>query len=210
MPVNPAMPRRAFMFGAPLALAACGSQSIYAPDESIARAFYEEPGQKYLELFTMRNVGSGNGAHTSMIVSASQRVIWDPAGTFAVSTVPERNDVLFGVTPTIEQYYISFHSRITFYTVAQRVNVSPDVAEMALRAFMANGAVAKANCSRATSAVLQTLPGFGSIRTTYFPNNLMDQFASIPGVITNEYRENDSDDKSIAAAQIDAAIRAGQ
>ncbi len=203
------MPRRAFVLGAPLALAAC-AESIVAPDDFVVRAFYEEPGQKYLELFTMRNVKSGNGAHTSMIISASQRVIWDPAGTFGHPSIPERNDVIFGVTPTIEQYYISFHSRITFYTVAQRVNVSPEVAEMALRAFMANGAVAKANCSRATAAVLKTLPGFENIRTTFFPTNLMDQFAKIPGVITNEYRETDADDKSVAAAQIDAAIRAGQ
>ena len=122
----------------------------------------------------------------------------------------ERNDVIFGVTPQIEKYYISYHSRITYYTVAQRVNVTPEVAEMALRAFMVAGPVAKANCARVTTTVLRTIPGFESTRVTFFPTNLMDQFAKLPGVITNEYREYDSDDKSIAAAQIDAAIRAGQ
>ncbi len=204
------MLRRSFIAGAPLALAACGAPSVWAPDDFVARSFYAEPGQKYLELFTMLNVGSGNGAHTSMIVSASQRVIWDPAGTFGHSSIPERNDVIFGVTPQIEQYYISYHSRITFYTIAQRVNVSPEVAEMALQRFMVAGPVPKANCTRSTAAVLRTLPGFENIRGSYFPNNLMDQFAKIPGVITNEYRENDADDKSVAAAEIDAAIRAGQ
>ncbi len=203
------MPRRAFVLGAPLALGAC-AQSVWAPDDFIARSFYEEPGQKYLELFTMLNTKSGNGAHTSMIISASQRVIWDPAGTFGHPSIPERNDVIFGVTPQIKQYYISYHSRITYYTVAQRVNVTPEVAEMALRAFMVAGPVAKANCTRVTTTVLRTIPGFESTRVTYFPTSLMDQFAERPNVVTNEYRETDADDKSVAAAQIDAAIRAGQ
>lgn len=207
------MKRRTFVMSAPLALAACGGvvrEEILAPQSAIDAAAYVHPGPKRLTLLTMKNTGSDNGAHTGLMINASQRVLWDPAGTFGHSSIPERNDVHFGITPRIEQFYISFHSRITFYTVIQEVDVSPEVAEMAMRMAIANGPTPKAACTRHTSRVIGQLPGFESIKTSFFPNNLSDQFAKIPGVRSREYRETDDDDKSVAAAEINAAIQAGQ
>ncbi|PHQ83378.1 MAG: hypothetical protein COB65_07015 [Thalassobium sp.] len=194
----------------PLLLAACVGESVWAPDELMERNVYRKPGPATLTLITMKNTGTGNGAHTAVMINASQRVLWDPAGTFAHPSIPERNDVIFGVTPRIEQFYLSYHSRVTYYTVQQTIEVSPEVAEMALRAVMAYGAVPKANCTRATAKILRELPGFEDFTVSFFPNNLHDQFAELPGVVTTEYREDDADDKSFAAAEIDAAIRAGQ
>ncbi|MBI1417388.1 MAG: hypothetical protein GC146_09210 [Limimaricola sp.] len=203
------MHRRTFLIGMPLALAGCGAQHVWAPDEAVARAFYHFDGPPSLTLFTMKNVGSGNGAHSSLMINASQRVIFDPAGSFSVPEIPERDDVLFGITPRIEQYYISYHSRITYYTVSQEIDVSPEVAEMALQLALANGPVAKAHCTLATSGILKRLPGFESIHSTWFPDNLEKQLARFPGVVTHEYRETDSDDKSIALRQIERALQTG-
>jgi hypothetical protein len=204
--------RRAFLLSAPLGLAACGvtREEVLAPQSAIDRAAYVHPGPKRLTLLTMKNTGSGNGAHTGLMINASQRVLWDPAGTFGHASIPERNDVHYGITPQIEQFYVSFHSRVTYYTLIQEVDVVPDVAEMALRLAIANGPTPKAACTTHTSRMLGELPGFESIRSSFFPNNLSDQFAKIPGVRESEYREEDDDDKSIAAAEIDAAIRNGQ
>lgn len=208
------MQRRTFLLTAPLALAGCGGavlrEEVLASQADIDRVAYRQPGPSYLTLLTMKNTGSGNGAHTGLIVNASQRILWDPAGTFGHSSIPERNDVHFGITPQIEQYYISYHSRETFYTLLQTVEVPPETAEMAMRLAIANGPTPKAACTTHTSRALAQLPGFGSIRRTMFPNNLADQFAQIPGVTQREYRENDSDDKSIAAAEIDRALTADQ
>ena len=207
------MQRRRFILTAPLALAACGGvtrEEVLSPQADIDRAAYVHPGPKRLTLMTMKNTGSGNGAHTGLMINASQRVLWDPAGTFGHSSIPERNDVHFGITPRIEQFYISFHSRVTYYTLIQEIDVAPEVAEMALRLAIANGPTPKAACTTHTTRMLKQLPGFEGIRQSFFPNNLSDQFAELPGVRSREYRENDSDDKSIAAAEIDAAITADQ
>ena len=142
------MQRRAFLMGAPmLGLAACSGEEIWAPDLAVQRAFVAGTGAPSLTLYTMKNVGSDNGAHSSVLVNASQRVMWDPAGTFGHTTIPERNDVLFGFTPTVEAYYVSYHARQSFFVVGQKVLVEPAVAEQALRLVMTNGAVAKANCT---------------------------------------------------------------
>ena len=136
------MQRRTFILSAPLALAACGGvarKEALAPQADIDRLAYVHPGPKRLTLMTMKNTGSDNGAHSGLMINASQRVLWDPAGTFGHSSIPERNDVHFGVTPRIEQFYLSFHSRVTYYTLVQEIDVSPEVAEMALRMAIANG-----------------------------------------------------------------------
>lgn len=205
------MHRRAFLWGAStLGLAACSGEPVWAPDDAVQRAAFVGSGPKSLTLYTMKNVGSDNGAHTSLLIDASQRVMWDPAGTFRASTIPERNDVLFGMSPRVEQFYVSFHARETYYVVGQRIVVSAAVAEQALRAALAYGAVPKANCTRATSTILQDLPGFESIGRTWFPNELQEDFAKLSGVETQVYRETDADDKTTVADAIDAAIRTGQ
>lgn len=204
------MHRRGFLLGLPLLLAACGAEKEWAPAEVIAAKAYQHPGPPRLTLITMKNTGSHNGAHTALMINASQRVLWDPAGTFRADSIPERNDVLFGITPVVERFYISYHSRITYYTVIQELDVSPEVAEQALQTVMAYGAVPKANCTRATSQILASLPGFGHIKTSFFPNNLSDQFGKIPGVRTREYRETDADDNSQAAVQINTALNEAQ
>ena len=107
----------------------------------------------------MKNTGSDNGAHSAVMIDASQRVMWDPAGSWKQDRMPERNDVLFGVTPRLEEYYVSFHARVTYYVVGQRIEVSPEVAERAFQLALKAGPVAQANCTRATSRLLRQLPG---------------------------------------------------
>ena len=201
------MDRRRFLIGLPLALAGCAAQEVWAPDDVVSRAIYREPGRKYLTLYTMKNVGSDSGAHSALLINASQRVLFDPAGTFQQQVMPERNDVLFGVSPRYETLYVSFHARETFYVIGQTVDVTPEVAEQALNLAMQLGPVPQANCARVTSRLLRQLPGFGSIRQTWGPNIVAEDFAKLPGVETLEYREDDADDKTIAAAEIAAMLR---
>ncbi|WP_019953544.1 hypothetical protein [Yoonia vestfoldensis] len=200
------MQRRFFLIGAPLALSACAGQEIWASEDVVSRAIFRDPDNSYLTLYTMKNNGSGNGAHSSLLINASQRVMFDPAGSFVQNRMPERNDVLFGVTPELERFYVSYHARVTYYVVGQKVPVSPEVAERALQLALANGAVPQAHCARATSRLLGQLPGFDGISQTWWPNRLSDDFAKLPGVETREYREDDTDDKAVAAARINAAL----
>ena len=204
------MDRRRFLAGLPLALTACTAPEVWAPDDVVSRAIYREPGRSYLTLYTMKNISNDSGAHSALLINASQRVMFDPAGSWSQDVMPERNDVLFGVSPRLEQYYVSFHARVTFYVVGQSVEVSPEVAEQALNLAMEAGPVAPSSCARVTSWLLRQLPGFENIGPTLFPNSIADDFAELDGVETTVYREDDDDDKSVAAAQIRAALRAEQ
>lgn len=117
------MNRRQFLIGTPFVLSACTAREVWAPDTLVSQYIYREEGPKYLTLYTMKNVGSDNGAHSALLINASQRVIFDPAGSWEQEQMPERNDVLFGVSPRLESYHVSFHARVTYYVVGQRIPV---------------------------------------------------------------------------------------
>ena len=175
--------------------------------EEVSRAAYVHNGPPALTLFTMINTRTGAGAHTSLMVNASQRVIFDPAGTVRMSFVPERGDVLYGINPAVADFYASAHARETFHVVIQRIEVSPAVAEQALRLAIARGSVASAQCAISTSGILRQLPGFEGVTSTWFPNRLMESFDTLPGVQTRKLFEDDADDKAIAVAQFERAVQ---
>lgn len=195
-----------------LALAACsggaGDQRPDASLETVQRAAYVHDGPPALTLYTMINNRSGAGAHTSLMINGSQRVIFDPAGTVRLSEVPERDDVLYGVNPTVADFYARAHARKTYHVVIQRIEVSPAVAEQALRLALQAGPVASAQCTLSTTGILRQLPGFESIGSTWFPKNLMEQFGQLPGVTTTRLFEDDDDDKAVAIAAYQAGAAA--
>ncbi|SEM68253.1 hypothetical protein SAMN05216227_100179 [Pseudorhodobacter antarcticus] len=178
-----------------LFVAACGAaEPKWAPDADVAQARYVHDGPKSITLFTVLTTENGSGAHAGLLINGSQRVIFDPAGTWHHPRLPERNDVHFGMRPLMVDFYIDYHARETYDVIEQTVTVSPAVAEAALRAVMAYGAVPKAQCTLAISSVLRDLPGFESIRTTWYPKNLMDAFGALPGVKTRKITDTDTND----------------
>jgi hypothetical protein len=192
-----------------LVLAACAGGGDQRPDASlqiISSASYRHSGPPALTLFTMINNRSGAGAHTSLMINASQRVIFDPAGTVRLSAVPERGDVLYGIIPEVAEFYARAHARESYHVVIQRVEVSPAVAEQALRLAVSRGGVASAQCAISTAGILRQLPGFEGVSSTWFPKRLMESFGELPGVQTSRIFENDDDDKSLAVAEFEQRV----
>ncbi|WP_439142014.1 hypothetical protein [Planktotalea sp.] len=182
----------------PMALMGCAGKQVWAPDEMVARMAYREPGPATLTLMTMISNRSGGGAHTSLMINASQRVIWDPAGSFAHSQIPERNDVIYGVNPEVYQTYKGAHARETFHVVTQEVVVAPEVAEKAFALARTLGPVGSSQCTMSTSNLLSQLPGFENIGSHLFPKKLMEEFAKLPGVKEGSLFEDDEGDKATA------------
>ena len=174
-------------------LAACSSQlaSIQATDEIIAETAYRAPGPTTMTLITMINNGTQSGAHTALMINGSQRVIFDPAGSFRNEKVPRRDDVLYGIRPAVLAAYKGAHARTEYHIVLQTLEVRPEVVEQAIRLAIARGSVGDAQCAASTSALLKQLDGFSQMSSTLFPKRLMNNFATLPGVQTEKYYEDD-------------------
>jgi hypothetical protein len=176
-----------------LTLAACGAEPKWAPEEQVQAARYVHDGPPAITLFTVINNRSGSGAHSGLMINSSERIMFDPAGTWQHPRIPERNDVHFGITPRIVNFYIDYHARETFRVIEQTVVVSPGVAALVAQRAKAYGAVPKAQCASSISSILRGVPGFEGIGSTMFPNRLMDDFAQIPGVTGRTIYDEDAD-----------------
>ena len=190
-----------------LALGACGGPEEVGTSPDVTRAAaYVHEGPATLTLLTVISNETGSGAHTGLMVNGSQRVMWDPAGTYNDGRVmPERGDVLYGMDPGHYQSYVDYHTRPRYRTIEQTVQVSPEVAERVLAMVQSHGAASKATCARSTSTILSQVPGFESVGTTWFPKDLMERFARVPGVQTRTYRdETEAPGDLIVTAGLDA------
>ena len=176
-------------------VAACGAaEPKWASDEAVAQARYVHSGPSSITLYTVLATRDGSGAHAGLLINGSQRVMFDPAGTWHHPRLPERNDVHFGMTPLMVDFYEDYHARETFDVVAQTIQVSPEVAEIAMRRAMDYGAVPKAQCTIATSAILRGVPGFEGLPSSWYPKKLMEAFATLPGVKTRKITDTDTND----------------
>lgn len=177
----------------PAFLAGC-AQSVWAPDDIVARSHVAGVPPYSVTLVTVLSTRSNSGAHTGLVINGSERVLFDPAGTFNHPHMPERNDVIFGVTDQRLEIYYDYHARITYWVVAQTKEVPLEVANLLIQRVEANGPVAKAHCAAATSAILRGIPGFESIPTTWSPVKLMRAFGQLGGVNERKIYDDDADD----------------
>jgi predicted small lipoprotein YifL len=178
-----------------LALAACGAaEPKWAPEDQVQAARYVHDGPPTVTLFTVLSTRSGNGAHAGLMVNADERVMFDPAGTWQHPRLPERNDVHFGMTPKMVNFYIDYHARETYDVVEQTIVVSPAVAALVKRRVQDYGAVPKAQCTVSTSKILRGVPGFEGLPQTWYPKVLMEAFGQLPGVTTRKITDDDADD----------------
>jgi len=183
-----------------------GAQRPQADQSEIVARSYRDPGPSTLTLYTMISTRTGSGAHTSLMISGSERVIFDPAGSFRADVVPIKDDVLYGITPNVERAYRSSHARETHYARIQTIEVTPQQAEVALQLAKQSGPVAGAFCANSTARLLQQVPGFEQIDVTFYPVKLSEQFGQLPGVSTTEYRENDAADLQAGLAANNAIL----
>jgi hypothetical protein len=178
-----------------LFVAACGAaESKWASNEFVAQARYVHPGPSSITLYTVLATRDGSGAHAGLLINGSQRVMFDPAGTWHHPNLPERNDVHFGMTPLMVDFYLDYHARETFDVVEQTIVVSPEVAELVMRRAMEYGAVPKAQCTISISSILRGVPGFEGLPSTWYPKRLLEAFGTLPGVKTRRVTDDDTND----------------
>ena len=182
------MRRRLFLLGAAaLPLAACaGGTSVWAPDEALLRARFPNPGPTSLALITVRNEHNKSGEHTALFIAASERAMFDPFGGWTDPGVPERDDVLFGLSDEALGRYLDYQAGGGFFYVRQEKAVASEVAEAALARARAHGPVGAAQCTRAVGTVLDDLPGLEGLGRPWMPDTMARRFARLPGVVTTE------------------------
>lgn len=186
------MKRRAFLVASvPALLAACGADNNWAPDDRVRAARYVSPEPPSVTLLTVIGIPRGDGGHTALLINGSQRVIYDPAGSWMHPNLPERHDVWYGITDEIKNFYIDYHTRSNYWVAEDRLPVTREVADIAIRRVEAQGPANKSFCAIESSRALQGVPGFETAPVAWSPLRLRRWFLAQPGVLTREWRDGD-------------------
>lgn len=189
-----------------LALAACGADPTFDPPEEVAMARFVSSEPPSITLVIVINERNGSGAHAGLIVNASERVLFDPAGTFEHPAAPIQHDVHFGMSDRLVAVYLDYHTRDSaaenFFVIEHRIDLPAATAELILQKVKAYGPVPKAQCTQSISAILRSVPGFETLPSTWFPKKFGEAFAELPGVRTRTITEAGSD-KSHGVVMID-------
>lgn len=190
------MPRLLIAMAAFAGLSACAADHVYAPMDQVSRAAYVDTADPpYVTLFTVINNQNNSGAHSGLLINGTQRVLFDPAGTWFSVNAPERGDVHFGITDKVLRFYVDYHARLSYRVLEQTVPVSQATADRLIALVEANGPAKKAYCSISISSVLDQVPEFAPyVRATWFPKKLSKEFARLPGVSEIVVFDNDSDE----------------
>lgn len=176
-----------------LMLVACTADHKFASDAEVARARYVDPNPSYITLFTSINARTQAGVHTALLINGTERVLYDPAGSWELPQAPEREDMHYGMTPSILASYANFQGTKPFELVQQTLFVSPEIAEQIKQALIAHGSANKAACTNAVSQVLRDVPGMESLPFTLFPKKFSIAFGKLPGVQTRTITSLDGD-----------------
>lgn len=180
-------------------LSACGADHKWATDAEVANARYVQGPPASITLITSINGRSGSGAHSALLINGSERVLYDPAGSWELldGGAPERADLHYGMTPGALASYLKFQSDGVFHVVLQTVEVSQSVADDAIAAAIAQGSTPKAACSNSISTILHKVPGFEAVPGSFFPKALSHGMSQVAGV-REETMEDISDRQSIS------------
>lgn len=163
-------------------LAACGG--VRPEPEVVSRAAYANGGESSVTLLTVVNSRTGAGDHAALLIAGSQRVIYDPAGSFLIPQAPRYRDVVYGVSPGVETVYLGYHARATHHVIAQTLPLTVAAADAAIAAAEARGRAGPGLCAVSSAAVLRDIPGLERLPGSYFPVRLSESFGAVPGVET--------------------------
>jgi hypothetical protein len=175
---------------AALLLAGCEIYEPANPDE-ISRARYVSEDPPSVTLVSMVSTRTGKSAHSALLINGSERVLYDPAGTFTHPDLPRRGDIHYGITPRYLDYYERYHARHSHFVHSQTVYVSRATADQVLANAKAIGPTPKMLCNTSVAAALRPVAPFTEVRPTISPEDSRKAFAQIPGVEDSYVREDD-------------------
>ncbi len=173
---------RILLLGLVALAAACTKPAVYAPMEEVIAARYVHAGPPSITLFNVINNDSGTGEHSALMINASERVLFDPAGNWSHPASPEQHDVHFGFNDRQLFRYTYFHARRTHHVLKQTLDLPAEHAELILQLARRAGPVPDSYCARSIGEILRQVPGMENISTSFFPNRLSASFAELPGV----------------------------
>ncbi len=186
-------------------VAGCGRPSYRrATAEEVSRSFYSHDGPIELSLLSAVATLGNSSEHSALLINGSQRVIYDPAGTYDPAKEPSwyvhprKYDIHYGVNDLALRQYIVSHARIGYFVEQLSRRITLEQADRAIELCEERGETNFSLCAVSCSWVLQRLDGFETVKTSLFPQKIREDFMNLSDVSRTRYYQQDSE-KNIAS-----------
>ena len=170
-----------------LALSACAT----ADKDELASVAYRSDAPASATLVTVTAGEGGSGVHSALVINASERVIYDPAGTFSHPDTRRVGDVIYGVTDEVLDLFALHNADVWHVATLQTAPLPPRAAETLLERARDNGGALPGFCAISVSEVIDGVPPLAAVEGSMWPGDLREDFAKLPGVRTVEVRDDD-------------------
>ena len=95
------------------------------------QARYVHDGPPAVTLFTVIATENGQGAHSGLMINGSERLMFDPAGSWSLPRLAERNDVHFGMTDKMVGEFLEYRPYEDMAEFDREIGKYVDAAEVA-------------------------------------------------------------------------------
>ncbi len=152
-----------------------------------ARNTYVAEGPPQITLFTFVYEPIDFHWHSGLMISAGERILYDPAALWNDRPRRRHRDVRYGFCDERLANYMQRVVGRSRHVIIQSVEVPAEVAQAALEIAVSRQPRIYGTCASSITTLLRELPGFEDIPRVVFPVNLMEAFADIPGVRTTRF-----------------------
>ena len=143
---------------------------------------YRDLGSATVTLITVLSKRDCSGGHSAFIVTGEHRVIFDPEGSLSHTSLAVSGDVIYGANPAVVESFIGYHTRNTDDTVTETLDIADAVASDLLIRVMLYRTVMQSFGTQSVGAPSRSTPGFEGMGPMFPSKNLMESFATQPGV----------------------------
>ena len=143
---------------------------------------YRDLGSATVTLITVLSKRDCSGGHSAFIVTGEHRVIFDPEGSLSHTSLAVSGDVIYGANPAVVESFIGYHTRNTDDTVTETLDIADAVASDLLIRVMLYKTVMRSFGTQSVGAPSRSTPGFEGMGPMFPSKNLMESFATQPGV----------------------------
>ncbi len=136
--------------------------------------------------------GGSGAVHAALIVTGSERLIYDPSGSFTHPDTRRYGDVVYGASDDIVELFALHNADKNHDAVMRTIALQPEEAETMLDAARTHGGAMPGFCAKSVASVLRSVPRFASMRDTFWPSNVQQDFESIAPVAIRSVTDTDS------------------
>ncbi len=136
--------------------------------------------------------GGSGAVHAALIVTGSERLIYDPSGSFTHPDTRRYGDVVYGASDEIVELFALHNADRNHDAVMRTIALESDEAEILLNSARTHGGAMPGFCAKSVASVLRSVPRFASMRDTFWPSNVQQDFENVSPVEIRSVSDTDS------------------